>query len=256
MLKTVSSENSLVYWDKNQNKSNIFVSALGGDKLFLKPLYVKFFSEMAEELKKKPTVFVKLWSKMCDEARREVENAIRLKVQTSGTPVSPEALAVVSAKFRGNVGEIMVEALVNAGIINLGTPGTYAPVDPTNERFIDATIEKDGLPIGIQIKNYTVHELVGQEVLTKAEAMDSHWLRVEKRIPRDKVLEFLESPSQYVLSLSNAKNDLIVEDVKNAVVFLGPAWFDNLKIQGSSKTGESPRWKVFQQIADEISALS
>lgn len=79
--------------------------------------------------------------------------------------------------------------------------------------------------------------------------MDSVWIRQEKR-PID-LEEFTSTPGQYIISLSETQ-DIFCEMYRNIVVFLGPKWFESLKIQGSIKTGESAKWQMFTDVADEI----
>lgn len=44
---------NLVSWKRNENMSNIYVSAIGGDEMFLKPYYVSVFENCANFLKSK-----------------------------------------------------------------------------------------------------------------------------------------------------------------------------------------------------------
>lgn len=254
MLKTVSSKNSLIPWGRNENGSNIFISSIGGDEMWLKPYYYDLFMNVAAHLQENIVVFTEMWSKACDQIEKNLRNELKRRLKNSNA--SHESIERVVNKFRGNAGEIMIEALVVNGVINLGMPGTYEPVDPAHEQFVDATMEKDGLPIGIQIKNYKYDNNIHREVLTKAAAMSDIWLRRDKKIPDDMILDFVKSPCQYVISTCKPSNDMLVDDYKNCVVFLGPDWLDDLKIQGNSKTGESSRWKIFRNVADEINGLT
>ena len=42
----------LVSWKRNENMSNIYASAVGGDEMFLKPHYAAVFEDCANLLKK------------------------------------------------------------------------------------------------------------------------------------------------------------------------------------------------------------
>lgn len=248
-MKTISSDKNLVVWKRNKNESNIELPVLGGDQYFLKPMYSHLFVACADILKtKKIASFVKTWQKLVDDECQNVKNSIRNA--TRDFKVSDSALDLVVNKFRGNAGEILVEMLAENGMLsNICKPGTYTPVDPDNERFIDAEGIRNGMPVGIQIKNYNAFSFVKHETFIKSAAMDSIWIRQEKR-PAD-LGEFISTPGQYIISLSETQ-DIFCEMYRNIVVFLGPKWFESLKIQGSIKTGESAKWQMFRETAQLI----
>ena len=56
-------------------------------------------------------------------------------------------------------------------------------------------------------------------------------------------------------NLTDVKNDILTDRYLSSVVFLGPKWLDMKKIQGSVKTGENAKWKMFEQVADEIDSF-
>ena len=145
--------------------------------------------------------------------------------------------------------------LAEKGILDFIEPGSYVPVDPENERFVDGEGLRNGLPVGIQVKNYSKGNLVGSEVLVKAAAMSDLWLRHDRKIKDEDILEFLKSPCQYIVSMTDIKNDTLTDRYLSSVVFLGPKWLDMKKIQGSVKTGENAKWKMFEQVADEIDSF-
>lgn len=255
-MQTISSNKSLIPWNRNTNKSDIYVSALGGDELFIKPYMERVFSYMAGVFKAGPTKsFVETWLKAVDSVSASLESELTDRVQKSLPAISKADLQAsvdrVTTKFKGNVGEIMVEMLAENGILNFIKPGSYTTVDPDHEQFVDAEAVRDGLPIGIQIKNYS-HKKVEREVLTKAAAMSDLWLRRDKRIRDEDVLDFIKTPCQYVISTADVSSDLLLEDYKNSVVILGPKWLDSQKIQGSVKSGEAAMWRMFKAAADEI----
>ena len=55
--------------------------------------------------------------------------------------------------------------------------------------------------------------------------------------------------------MTDIKNDTLTDRYLSSVVFLGPKWLDMKKIQGSVKTGENAKWKMFEQVADEIDSF-
>ena len=85
--------------------------------------------------------------------------------------------------------------------------------------------------------------------------MSDLWLRHDRKIKDEDILEFLKSPCQYIISMTDVKNDILTDRYLSSVVFLGPKWLDMKKIQGSVKTGENAKWKMFEQIADEIDSF-
>ena len=251
-MTTVSSnDKSLLLWKHNINKSCIFESCIGGDPLFLKRHFSTLFRKISILLKEKVRAsFVDTWQRMCDESCKDV--AIALGKHGN---FKQDDIARVIAKFRGNCGEILVEMLAEKGILDFIEPGSYVPVDPENERFVDGEGLRNGLPVGIQVKNYSKGNLVGGEVLVKAAAMSDLWLRHDRKIKDEDILEFLKSPCQYIVSMTDIKNDALTDRYLSSVVFLGPKWLDMKKIQGSVKTGENAKWKMFEQVADEIDSF-
>lgn len=196
---------------------------------------------------------MKLWQKLCHEQRIALENALKLKL--SKLKNTDDNIRCVADKFLGNAGEILAEALFKAGLFSDIIDGsTYEPVDPQHERFIDATADSasDGLPIGIQVKNYICTK-VKKETFDKLSAEDSKWLREDKRIPEDKIQLFLASPHMMIFSMTEAENDLSVDSSRNSVMFIGPKDIDRLHLQGSAVNRKSlTRWKLFNDIAAEI----
>lgn len=247
---------SLVVWKRNENRSHIFVSALGGDTLFLKPFYLEVFKTCASELKNnKLGSFVDLWCKTCDNVVKKAFTEISKHVEHDEAGDWSEAVEKVTTKMRGNLGEMLVELMAENGMLDFIKPGTYEPVDPENEEYIDATAKRNGLPVGIQVKNYSSHNTIDDIVFLKAAAMSDLWLRRDGGIKDEDLKEFTKTPCQYIISTSRSRNELLEERFKGSVVFLGPSWIDARKIQGSSKTGESSKWKMFEEACDEIEAV-
>ena len=236
----------LVSWKRNENMSNIYVSTVGGDEMFLKPHYAAVFEDCTNLLKNaKVNSFVEnVWQPICDGACSDVRTAVS---RVANADIS--AIDRVVAKFRGNLGEMLVEMLAENGLLDFIKPGTYDPVDPTREEFFDATAKRNGMLVGIQVKNYSKFNKVGLEVFLKAAAQSDLWLR------RDQIPNLdMTSPCQYVISTSEASLGL-EERFKGSVVFLGPKWLDSKRITGSTKTKESAKWMMFAEVANAVNKL-
>ena len=236
----------LVSWKRNENMSNIYASAVGGDEMFLKPHYAAVFEDCANLLKNaKVNSFVEnVWQPICDSACNDVRTAVS---RVANVDIS--AIDRVVAKFRGNLGEMLVEMLAENGLLDFIKPGTYDPVDPTREEFFDATAKRNGMLVGIQVKNYSKFNKVGLEVFLKAAAQSDLWLR------RDQIPNLdMTSPCQYVISTSEASLGL-EERFKGSVVFLGPKWLDSKRITGSTKTKESAKWMMFAEVANAVNKI-
>ena len=241
----------LVAWKRNENTSNIYVSAVGGDEMFLKPYYVSVFKECANMLKNtKANSFVEnVWQPICDDACKSVHKAVSDACRSNGIDVDISSIERVVNKFRGNLGEILVEMLAENGLLDFIKPGTYDPVDPTREEFFDATAKRNGMLVGIQVKNYSKFNKVGLEVFLKAAAQSDLWMRRDKMPNLD-----LTSPCQYIISTSEAESCL-AERFNGSVVFLGPKWLDSKRITGSSKTKESAKWMMFAEVAEFVEKI-
>ena len=240
----------LVSWKRNENMSNIYVSTVGGDEMFLKPHYAAVFEDCANLLKNaKVNSFVEnVWQPICDGACSDVRTAVS---RVANVDIS--AIDRVVAKFRGNLGEMLVEMLAENGLLDFIKPGTYDPVDPTREEFFDATAKRNGMPVGIQVKNYSKFNKVGLEVFLKAAAQSDLWLRRDEMC-KSCLEDFTSSPCQYVISTSEASLGL-EERFKGSVVFLGPKWLDSKRITGSTKTKESAKWMMFAEVANAVNKI-
>ena len=240
----------LVSWKRNENMSNIYVSTVGGDEMFLKPHYAAVFEDCANLLKNaKVNSFVEnVWQPICDGACRDARTAVS---RVANADIS--AIDRVVAKFRGNLGEMLVEMLAENGLLDFIKPGTYDPVDPTREEFFDATAKRNGMLVGIQVKNYSKFNKVGLEVFLKAAAQSDLWLRRDEMC-KSCLEEFTSSPCQYVISTSEASLGL-EERFKGSVVFLGPKWLDSKRITGSTKTKESAKWMMFVEVANAVNKI-
>ena len=238
---------NLVSWKRNENISDIYVSAIGGDEMFLKPYYVSVFENCANFLKsKKVNSFVEnVWQPICDDACKSVHNAVSNACRSADI----SSIDRVVNKFRGNLGEMLVEMLAENGLLDFIKPGTYDPVDPTREEFFDATAKRNGMLVGIQVKNNSKFNKVGLKVFLKAAAQSDLWMRRDKMPNLD-----LTSPCQYIISTSEAESCL-AERFNGSVVFLGPKWLDSKRITGSSKTKESAKWMMFAEVAEFVEKI-
>ena len=110
----------------------------------------------------------------------------------------------------------------------------------------------DGMPIGVQVKNYAVHpgktNAVSWEVFTKSMAMTTYWLQCSDLVKPENLAEFLSSPRQFIFSFTPVSYDIIADNYKKAVKFIGPADIDKLDLQHKAY--------AFKQIADEIEAYA
>lgn len=250
-MQTVSSLKSLILFDQNRSDSNVFsLDGVDDVRLFCKPHYENLFSGLAEELKTKQyTSFVKLWHKLCDS---ECE-ALRGRLAAALPDKNRDGADRVTAKFRGNCGEIFAEAFFLNGLASEYVDGsTYRPVDPTNERFIDADVKSaaDGLPMGVQVKNYA-SALVKGEIFNKAAAEDMFRLRIDGIVRPEDFAAYLSTPRQIIFSFTSAEKFLI-ENNSRVVLFLGPDFIDRKKLHGDVSKNVPARWRMFEQIAEEI----
>ena len=265
-MKTISHPTeSLILWDSNRNKSNIHNDGKTEMKLFLKESYLRVFSTMSNELADKTKQLVslcKLWHKVvedeCKAVRKSCHTLILHDYEEAEDDIQRVEDDIQRAvdKFRGNLGEIFAEALFTSGYgVDICDPSSYTPVDPKHERFSDAdALAPDGLPIGVQIKNYNVSS-VPHEVFVKAAAEDR--LRIaEGRIPQNQVLEYLSQPRQVILSFTDTIDIFKKDDtLKKVVVFLGPKYIESKHLHGDPELGTPANWRFFKKIADEISSL-
>lgn len=256
-MKTISSNKSLILFDQNRSSSNIHHINEGiGTRLLLKENYSNVFNVLAKSLKSTQYIsFVKLWHNVCNEECRAVREKLRKLIINDYEDASTDIEKVVM-KFRGNLGEIFAEMFFTNHLSQFINGNDYQPVDPNNERFIDATSTSlvDGLPIGIQVKNYDV-ELVHIETFYKSAAEDCYWLRYDKKIAEKDITTYLSSPHQVIFSFTDTR-DLFKTSHKDVVMFLGPQFIDNAKLHGDPKMKIPARWKLFADVADEMSKVN
>ena len=243
-MNTISSENSLLLFKNNKNKTNIFI-----DELTLKEDYLYLFRDIQNILDSNVPLntFTKLWKDACDDACLRVRQKVRASIRHDYEDAQQD-IERVANKFRGNAGEMFAEAFFTMGLGSEYFNGSsYLPVDPQNERFIDATCEMpDGITGCIQIKNYDIKK-VDRETFIKSAAED----RLRIRDFNGEIGKYIETPRQFIFSFTDAEN-LLLNEYKGITVFLGPSWIDSKKIQGDYRSNVKPRSSMFKQIADEI----
>ena len=258
-MKTILSQKSLVLWQQNKNKTNIYVNGGNDIRLFLKDNYLNVFKTIEAELADFSNCyssFVKLWHKVCKDECNNVRNAVKSLIIHDYEDAQSDIEKVVM-KFRGNLGEIFAEAFFSSNLMSDICDGTtYDVVDPDNERFVDADVisNSTGMKIGVQVKNYDM-SLVSKETFDKALAEDLMRIRIDKAIPNDRLLQYLSFPHQLIFSFTDA-NDLHIKSNANAVIFIGPKDIDSKNIQGNAKKHIAPNLRMFEKICNEISSLS
>lgn len=239
----------LVVWKRNESTSGICVSAVGGDEMLLKPYYAAVFEDCADMLKSmKASSFVEnVWQPVCDDACRAVQNAVSDACYINGSEADEASISLIAAsKFRSNLGEMLAEMLAENELLEFITSGTYSPANLAREEFFDATAKRNGMLVGIQVKNFSKSSKVGLEAFLKAAAQSDLWLRRYQMPDLD-----LMSPCQFIMSTSEAEDGL-AEQFKGSVVFLGPSWLDSKQITGSAKTREPARWMMFAEVAEAV----
>lgn len=230
---------------------------------FLKEDYFGFFSSLASWSEHSPgTEFLGKkgegrWHDLLNETCRAVYNKVYAFSKDLDLARKEANVQKVVNKFRGNIGEIMAEAIFLKFPSSFNVAfGSYVPVDPSQEEFVDAEAldAGDSLLVGIQVKNYSLDSKnhfipVKRETFDKAQAMTTRWLQDKRRIPEDKLAEFLRKPRQIIFSFTDVDKDdfKLIEETKGSVVFKGPSDIADLRLETKPF--------VFQEIVDEISRL-
>lgn len=252
-MKTISSSKSLIYFDQNRNSSNIFGNGVEDIRLLLKQHYYNVFYNLYILFSEGPrNKFIPAWQKVIDDEIFLVENTIKKYI---GDMVDydekdiDDIIKRVTNKFRGNLGEILVEYLAVNGELDCCKGNTYVPVDPDNEEYTDATVisKVTRLPMGIQIKNYS-KELISREIFDKARSTADKFVRKAIEDKNEKI-EYLSSPHQVIISFTDARA-MLEDDFNDSVIFLGPRAIEKIKLQGDKRT--KPKSLYFKEIAEEI----
>lgn len=246
-MQTISSENSLLTW-KHTNGWGKHGANLQGvvSEDFLKADYLNVFQRLQEYAKSESNKmeFIKAWQIVCEDACTAVKEKLHSITNSANSDI-------IVLKFRGNLGEIMAEKILNLlGSVMDIQSGSYKTVDPENEMFIDAQAVHiaDELPIGIQVKNYSVHpgriNPVSWEIFAKSMAMTTYWLQDSKLIKAEDYEKFLSIPRQYIFSFTPVSYDIIATNYKHSVRFIGPDEIEKLGLKNKAY--------LFKQIVDEI----
>lgn len=249
-MNTISSENSLLTW-KHTNGWGTYGANLQGvvPEDFLKEDYINVFSILQKyaETDVKKLKFIDAWQDVCKNA------CIALADKLTSIANAEQSIIVIS-KFRGNLGEIMAEKIFSTfGAMWDVAPESYKTVDPENEMFLDAqgVHIADRMPIGIQVKNYSTHPMktnaISWEVFTKSMAMTTYWLQCSGLVKPENMSSFLSIPRQFIFSFTPVSFDIIAENYKKAVRFIGPAEIEKLDLQHKGY--------VFKQIVDEMTNI-
>lgn len=268
-MKTITSNKSLIYFEQNSNKSNIGANGVEQLKLLLKPCYVDTFRKIANDLRKTDKMygsFVTYWQAACREACKNVKQVVTdyVKVIKKIDNDTKDDIKRVVIKFRGNLAEILVEAMfINNKFQGIGTSEDYIPVDPSNEKYVDASTKSsfDGMPIGIQVKNYDnnvrINDKLGQihdkDNFCHAAAQHGVWINDSNIVSDEQLASYRSMPRQFIISFTDTSSKL-VRDYEKTVTFIGPRDIDKLCLQGNTKY--SPLWKIFDDIANEIEKLA
>lgn len=251
-LQTIESEKSLIYWEQNENKSNIKKN----HRLYLKPFYVKFFEFFAKE--ENNYDFIKMWHKKCDEICNDLKKQLE-KDSRNTTPEGKKARERIVSKFRGNLAEILIEAMIKFGKLNNYLAiEDYTPVeDPAHEEYIDGTGKdpNNKLSMGVQIKNFSERNKVEREVFDKAVVMSKKFAK------REKNAKYNETCNQIIISFSDVSDTRFLDNTldengfKDEVLFIGPNEINSLNMGGNSYTRSKPCTGMFNEILEKISNL-
>ena len=219
-MKTLTGKHSLLLWKQNSNMTNILLAA--GDETgddFIKSHIKVFFEELKHRFEtKKAYSFCYEWQKLNKTFYKGLAKEIKDFFKCDD--FSAERVA---NKVKGNIGEIFAELF----FINCGNKwflsSTYEPVDPTNERFTDASAMDilGKVKCGIQVKNYTGE--IPSDVFKNAIA---EFAFAMVNLPIE-LLEFYRNKKrQFIFSFTKEKFSPNMEAYKSIVEFIGPREID------------------------------
>lgn len=262
-MQTVTGPNSLITAKQTLNRSNIFVI----DDMFFKENYHNVFASISNLYQSGKTFskFTETWYTVCADECKAVRNKLR-DVLNSRKPTQPlttdekDMIERVVVKFRGNLGEIFAEAFFTEGFMaHICKPTAYDPVDPNNERYTDATSisARDGLPIGIQIKNYNKFAesaVSAREIFDKA--CVSYLRACTETVKPEDIIRYMSQPRQIVFTFTELANDLLMDEYNKYVIVFGPKDIDAKGLQGNAKKKLTPNWLFFKTIADKILSVN
>lgn len=218
-LKTIKSEKNLLNWEQNRNGvplwENVNEAELGD---LTKKVYKCFFIFFLRLSKNKNYIsFTDEWVKGCSKAVKSITSYLKTAYN-----LSEENAQRIAHKFRGNVGEIVAEYIFTELDMHIDRT-TYKPVDPENERFLDATAKaKDGIQMFIQVKNYSGE--VNKEPFLKL-AMEERLYEVNNK---KKLAEFNSRKRSLLLTFTDKKYTPFEKDYAKIVETIGPSEIDKL----------------------------
>ena len=256
-MKTVSSNENLIYWKRNENGSQIVLP-----KLFLQNHFANVFQTLADKMEEKvwKVGFIgnahKNIKGIWHEVMSEEVDAVRTELHAykwKGDAPTDEVIEYVCNKFQGNLGEIFAELFFTNFAGEICIPSTYLTVDPTDERFNDAVAESSasGLKIGVQVKNYSFGNIVERKTFVKAMAMRAFAVQ---GTDDSKLPIFKSAPTEIIFSM-NETTDNLSDEYKQCVMFLGPSFIDSKCLAGDPKTGRKGPYALFKKVAEEIKNL-
>ena len=219
-MKTLTGKHSLLLWKQNSNMTNILlsVSDVTADD-FVKSHIKTFFEELKHRFEtKKAYSFCYEWQKLSETFYNDLAKEIKDFFKCDD--FSAER---VSNKVRGNIGEIFAELFFTNCGNKWFASATYEPVDPTNERFTDASAMDilGKVKCGIQVKNYTGE--IPSKVFWKASFEDDLAIR---KLSADLREFYLKKKRQFIFSFTEEKFSPNTEDYKLVVEMIGPEEID------------------------------
>lgn len=262
-MNTITSDNSLIYFEQNSNKSNIGANGETSITLVLKPYYYKVFNTIANEFKstdKRYASFVKVWQNTCKDVCKEAKKALEnyVKVCKKIDADTKDSINLVLSRFRKNLGMILTEALITKNILRINAEQFTVNHDCYEQ--IDATMEINGMPASIQVKNhnsvakYTNNcEKRDDDYISHALAQNGKWFSDKTKISDEMLVKYRATPRQFVISFTQT-NPLVVKKHYKSVAYFGPSDIDRLHLQGTSRFPGN--WKFFEDIANEIEAVA
>ena len=218
-LKTVTGEKNLLNWEQNRNGVSLYENCNETtlQKLSRKAYKCFFISLLKQFTNHNRISFTDDWVKYCDKVVTQIS-----KYSVKNFNLSEENANRIAHKFRGNVGEIVAEYIFTELDTHIDRT-TYKPVDPENERFLDAKAKaKDGLQMLIQVKNY--HGEINKEPFLKLAMESMIYLYDNKK----KASEFLSRKRSLLLTFTDKKYTPFEKDYAKVVETIGPGEIDKL----------------------------